>query len=136
MDSGRSGNLDDSPGRSGGSSGGTNGSDAADVGGGSVLDHKDLCDITIETKLQDIEQCDFYRETHNVPPANTPVRIERREKRAVAVNNDGKTIGTLPARFDQDLAPCMESGFNYTGTVTHSSVSPILRVEVIVGLEQ
>lgn len=135
MDSGRSGNLDESPARSGASIGDASGSGASDVGGGDVLHYEDLCDITIETRLQHIEQCDFYLETFDVPPAETQVRIERRNKRVVALNAEGKTIGAIPARYDQELAECMESGIKYAGKITHSSAGPPVIIEVIIGLD-
>lgn len=132
MDSGKNSHLDDSPGRISGSPGD---SDTTGTSIGETPGQYNPCDIKIDTKLQDVERCEYFINESKVPEKGTHVTLERRDKRCVVLDSLGRTIGTIPASFDIELAPCLLNGYSYAGIVTHSSDRPTTIVTVSIGLK-
>lgn len=89
-----------------------------------------ICDRAVATSLEDVATSDYYKTYGNVPPKGTPVLITV-NKRVVAVDDKGLTIGNLSTEFNYLLA-CIEEGYQYEGQVTDSAHSPIPMVSIAV----
>lgn len=131
MDSGKNSHLDDSPGRVSGSPGD---SDTTGTSIGEASGQYNPCDFQIDTKLQDVERCEYFKQEQKVPKKGIEVTLERRDKRCVVLDTLGRTVGTIPASFDIELAPCLLNGYSYAGIVTHSSDGSTVVVTVSIGL--
>lgn len=117
MGSTGSGRLSDYPGSRGSSDG--------DGGGASG---EDRCERAFACRLEEIEQCEYFDQTGDVPAENTALFVEQRG-RLFAVNAGGQSVGALPVRFNY-LAECMAAGFTYEGRVQASSSSPVASINV------
>jgi hypothetical protein len=113
MGSSGSGRISDYPGSSpSGRPGGAGGGDAT----------PDRCDKAFGTRLEDVEQSEYYITQGTVPPVGTPLQIELR-KRIVAQTASGESIGNFPTSFNY-LAACMKAGWKYVGTVRSVAGAP------------
>ena len=100
---------------------GSGGSGSEGAGEGGVPPNEDECNQTIEARLEDIEQYEFYKSGDGVPRVGTVVHIKK-QKRIVAVDEKGRAIGSLPTDLHY-LATCLGSGFKYEGKVVDSEKS-------------
>ena len=115
MGSTGSGRISDYPGSSSSrKSGGT--------GGGNGDAAEDRCAKAFSTRLEDVEQSDYYRTHGTIPPIGTQLEVVQR-KRLVAQTTDGKSIGNLPTSFNY-LAACMKDGWSYVGAVRNAASGP------------
>lgn len=114
MGSSGSGRISDYPGSSspsktGGSSG--NGSGAID-----------RCTRAFSARLEDVEQCEYFRRLGQIPPVGTQLIVAQR-KRLVAQTEGGESVGYLPTSFNY-LAACMKGGWAYIGRVQRATSGP------------
>lgn len=85
-------------------------------GGGAGGDQpQDRCGRAFTVRLQDIEQCDYYRAHKSTPPVGTQVQVALR-KRLIAQTTDGDSVGNLPTSLNY-LAACIHDGWTYVGTI-------------------
>ncbi len=114
MGSSGSGRISDYPGSSSSKSGGTGGSndDATE----------DRCARAFSTRLEDVEQSQYFRTHGTIPPIGTPLELVQR-KRLVAQTTRGESIGNLPTSFNY-LASCMKNGWTYIGAVQSAASGP------------
>lgn len=89
-----------------------------------------VCDRAVATSLEDVATSDYYKTYGNVPSKGTPVLITV-NKRVLAIDDKGVTIGNLPTDYNYLLA-CIQEGYHYEGQITDSSVSPIPYVSIAV----
>jgi hypothetical protein len=114
MGSRGSGRISDYPGSSSGKTGGTGGSndDAA----------QDRCARAFSTRLEDVEQSQYFRMRGTIPPIGTPLELVQR-KRLVAQTTGGESTGNLPTSLNY-LASCMKDGWTYIGAVQSAASGP------------
>lgn len=89
-----------------------------------------ICDRAVATALEDVATSDYYIVNGNVPPKGTPIIITV-NKRVVAVDEKGLTIGNLPTEYNYLLA-CIQEGYQYEGEVMDSAKSPLPSVNIAV----
>ena len=118
MGSTGSGSFTDYPGsgskRGGGGSGGSSGTDR--------------CNKAFSCELEEIEQCDYFSKHSSAPPADTLLSLAH-NKRIMAVDESGITVGALPTELNY-LAGCLKEGFNYQGRVVSSTSGSVATVTV------
>lgn len=95
-------------------------------GGGSSGD--DPCQKAFSAELEEVERCEYYRKYSILPAKGTEVDIIL-NARLEAVNKGGETIGYLPTKFNY-LAACIEEGNLYSGIVSSTTKTPIIKVSV------
>jgi hypothetical protein len=100
--------------------------DGGKGGGGASGD--DRCARAFSCALEEVEHCEYFSASGNVPPANTTVSIEQRG-RLFAVDAGGLSVGALPIRLNY-LADCMAAGFAYEGRVHASATGPVASISV------
>lgn len=92
-------------------------------GGGSG---NDLCLQAFSVGLEDVGDYDLFKITGTVPAVGSALSLAHKG-RIVALDTNGVTVGALPTKFNY-LAACLKDGITYTGIVTHSTSSPVPRV--------
>ena len=114
----------------GGESPGTGGTGTG--GAGSSGDGKaDRCSLPIETSLDEVAVCDFYRSQGTTPAVGTKVLLlDALEGGRLAVACDDQVVGYLPVRYSYVGRDCLPNGFTYSGTVIASSDGAVPTVEV------
>lgn len=88
------------------------------------------CDKAVATILEDVATSDYYKTHGTIPPKSTPVVISF-NKRIIAVDDQGLTIGNLPTSYNY-LLGCIEEGYQYEGEVTDSYITPLPSVKIAV----
>lgn len=98
-------------------------------GGSSGVDN---CGQALESQLEEMSRCFYFLTYNNLPPVGTNISIAFNGIRIVAETALGEEIGYLPTKFNY-LRFCLSSGFNYTGVITFSSITPTpaVRVDVV-----
>src|SRR5689334_5885300 len=114
MGSSGSGRISDYPGSS---------SDKSGSKGGGGGDPEDRCTRAFGTKLEDVEQSEYFKTHGNVPRLGTQLTIEHRKRMVVLTNSGGEVVGNLPTNLNY-LASCIKDGWTYAGTVVMSSRGP------------
>lgn len=89
-----------------------------------------ICAKAVATLLEDVATSDYYKKHGTVPPKGTPVVISF-NKRVIAVDDKGLTIGNLPTSYNY-LLGCIEEGYQYEGEVTVSYDNPLPSVSIAV----
>jgi len=89
---------------------------------------EDKCGKAFSTGLEEVQNCSYYINNRNVPPAKTPVRVTFIDPR-LAVEANGEVFGYLPTKYNY-LRVCMASGKNYVGEVLISGTNPIPAIHV------
>lgn len=89
-----------------------------------------ICDRAVATSLEDVATSDFYKKYGKVPVTGIPIIITA-NKRIVAVDENGITIGNLPTEYNYLLA-CIQEGYQYEGQVTDSYDTPLPSVNIAV----
>lgn len=90
---------------------------------------EDKCNKSFSTNLEEVQNCNYYINHSSVPPRNTQVSIVFENPRLAVQDTANQIIGYLPTKYNYLLA-CMESGINYSGVVSASSLRPIPSVSV------
>ncbi|MEO8515653.1 MAG: hypothetical protein ABI426_02865 [Flavobacterium sp.] len=90
---------------------------------------EDKCARAFSTFLEEVQNCKYFRNTANVPPKGTVVSITFDRPRLAVQDEKNVIIGYLPTKFNYLLA-CMESGINYSGIVSSSTLIPLASVTV------
>ena len=96
-------------------------------GGGGT---EDPCEQEIAAMLEEVERCEYYQQ-HKAPPEIGTRLTVRLGKRLRVETADGELVGYL-STIHNHLATCIKSGYSYSGSVTSTASSPILRVEVAI----
>ncbi len=81
--------------------------------------------------LEEVERCDHYMTTDDVPPPGTDVIVLSTlvdGRIAVAMASTRAVLGYLPTEHN-DLVSCLER-FEYVGEVTASQTGPLPRITV------
>lgn len=89
-----------------------------------------ICDRAVTTTLEDVATSDYFK-THGSVPTKGMAIIITVNKRIVAVEESGLTIGNLPTEYNYLLA-CIQEGYQYEGEVTDSALSPFPTVRIAV----
>ena len=89
-----------------------------------------ICDRAVATSLEDVATSDYLKKYGSVPATGTPVIITV-NKRIVAVDDKGNTIGNLPTEYNY-LLGCLQEGYQYEGQVTDSYDTPLPSVNIAV----
>ena len=91
---------------------------------------EDRCERAFSAELEDIQTSDYYKKYGKVPTPGAYVSIGW-NRRIIAMDEDGLTIGNLPTRFNYLLA-CLNDGFSYTGAVeeSHDLGLPYVKIAV------
>lgn len=79
----------------------------------------DQCSKAFSCKLQEVAQCDYFKQHGAAPPVQTRLSLIL-NGRIFAVDESGRTVGALPTSHNY-LAACLKAGFHYVGVVTASS---------------
>ena len=82
----------------------------------------DKCEKAIAAKLEDVEQCEYYKKHGTVPTVGAVLELAHK-KRVVAQTQSGEIVGNLPTQFNY-LAGCLRQGYSYTGQVRDSKSGP------------
>nr|WP_315154069.1 hypothetical protein [uncultured Flavobacterium sp.] len=90
---------------------------------------EDKCARAFSTLLEEVQNCEFFETTANVLPPGATVSIIFANPRLAVQNDNNVIIGYLPTKFNYLLA-CMESGINYSGMVSSSTLIPLASVSV------
>ncbi|MFM9988983.1 hypothetical protein [Flavobacterium sp.] len=90
---------------------------------------EDKCARAFSTFLEEIQNCEYFKATTNVPPVGTAVSITFHNPRLAVQDDKNVIIGYLPTKFNYLLA-CIESGINYSGIVSNSTLTPLASVMV------
>ena len=115
MGSSGSGRISDYPGSSSrGGSGGANG------GNGDLPE--DRCARAFTTRLEDIEQSEYFKSHNALPPVGTQLNVGHR-KRLIAETTNGESVGNLPTSLNY-LASCLKDGWSYVGTIQSVASGP------------
>jgi hypothetical protein len=115
MGSSGSGSFTDYPGSSKGKT--------SDGGGSSgTPPPSDPCLKAFSAALEDVEQCDYFKNHGQVPSVGTQLTVTLK-KRLVAQTANGEVVGNLPTTLNY-LAGCLKSGHNYVGNVRSSGNGP------------
>lgn len=88
---------------------------------------KNKCEKAIgNIKLEDVENCEYYRENKDVPNIGDYVLLRQTlySGRLVIQNETGTVIGLLPTEYNY-LRRCIEQGYSYEGTIITSGVKPL-----------
>ena len=104
---------------------GSGGTAGGGSGGSSGVDN---CDQAFAAILEEVERCAYFQQYHTPPPAGTAVVVRLRGRLSVDTES-GEVLGYLPTQYNY-LAGCMSSGRNYAGSVTATSITPLIRVHV------
>jgi hypothetical protein len=120
------GRFDDYRGRRGARKGGRQGG-----GGAGEQEGGDVCEQTIDkARLEEVATSPYFEAHRDVPPAGTPVRVQKRLVGGrVAVAAGRKVVGYLGTQFNY-LVRCMEQGHTYTGAVIASAGGRLPQVVV------
>lgn len=89
-----------------------------------------MCDKAVATSLEDVATNDYFKTYGTVPPIKSSVVISF-NKRVIAVNDEGLTIGNLPTSYNY-LLGCIEEGYQYEGEVIESHNTPLPSVSIAV----
>ena len=91
---------------------------------------EDKCGKAFSSKLEEVQNCQYYDNHDDVPPLETVVIIAFNGQRLTVVDvNTNEEIGYLPTKFNF-LKVCLDDGFNFTGVVSASSTEPFPSVSV------
>jgi hypothetical protein len=84
--------------------------------------------------LEEVANCDYFKEHEDVPAPNTVVFLKRdRKGPRLAVQTASKElVGLLPTKYNY-LVACMSEGYTYQGSVLSSSLTPFPRVAINLG---
>lgn len=132
MGSSGTGRLSDYPGKTNGkkpSGKGRGGGSGGGGGGEGGKPQEDRCGKAFNVKLEDVEQCAYFRVHKGVPKVGTALGIAHK-KRIIATTAGGEEVGYLPTQFNY-LAACISGGFSYAGNVVTSANGPPVATVVV-----
>ena len=99
--------------------------------GGAGNPEQNECEQPIQTQLEEVATCDYYRGNATLPPVSTPISL-----RSVLVSgrlgiedSAGVLIGYLPTALNH-LRQCMERGYSFRGHVTSTTTAPLPSVTI------
>lgn len=119
------GSFGDYPGtKKGGDSG------VGDSSGGGKGGDTDRCVEAFETRLEEVDRCDYFKNHGSVPPLGSALSVGL-DKRVFAETTDGELVGFLPTKYNY-IAACIEDGHQYQGQVDRSATKPLVRVDVTI----
>lgn len=90
---------------------------------------EDKCARAFSTLLEEVQNCGYFRATANIPPTGTVVSITFDRPRLAVQDDRNVIIGYLPTKFNYLLA-CIQSGINYSGMISSSTLIPLASVTV------
>jgi len=90
---------------------------------------EDKCGKAFSALLEEVQNCNYFANTGNVPPVNTVVSIVFANPRLAVQDGQNVIIGYLPTKFNY-LLLCIEEGINYSGLVSSSALAPLPSISV------